>query len=130
MDTPGYLVKQALAAKGWEQRTLAVVCGWSESKVSRLLTDQETMTAAQALVLAEVLPDLSPEQLLSAQGKLELARTRLCHRPKLVTTPRTDSDRYAELRKLVEEWKDHVTGPTGPPVYHDTDWALIEWSHR
>lgn len=43
---------------------------------------------------------------------------------------RTDSDRYAELRALVEAWKDHVTGPTGPAVYHDTDAALIDWRHR
>ena len=121
MDSPGYLVKHALAAKGWEQRTLAIVCGWSESKVSRLLTDQENITAAQALILAEVLPDLSAEQLLSAQGRLELARARLSYRPKAVTIPRSDSDRYAELRKLVEAWQSHIVGSSQ---------ALANWSHR
>lgn len=122
MDTPGYLVKQALAHNGWDQRTLAIVCGWSESKVSRLLTDQELMTAAESLVLAEVLPDLSAEQLLRAQGNLELARARLRYRPKPRTIPRTDSDRYAELRKLVEAWQKEPSGSTLT--------LLLDWRHR
>lgn len=120
MDTPGYLVKQALAHHGWDQRTLAIVCGWSESKVSRMLTDQELMTAAESLVLAEVLPELSAEQLLSAQGNLELARARLRYRPKPHTIPRTDSDRYAELRELVEAWQNSRSGIL----------PLLDWRHR
>jgi plasmid maintenance system antidote protein VapI len=119
------LVKQALTAKGWEQRTLAIVCGWSESKVSRLLTDRENITAAQALILAEVLPDLSAEQLLSAQGRIELARARLRYRPKAVIIPRTDSDRYAELRKLVEVFQNAKSYEDDAPLQ-----ALRDWSHR
>jgi hypothetical protein len=34
---------------------------------------------------------------------------------------RTDSDRYAELRKLVEAWQSHITGSSQ---------ALADWSHR
>ena len=34
---------------------------------------------------------------------------------------RTDSDRYAELRKLVEAWQSHTTGSSQ---------TLAEWSHR
>jgi hypothetical protein len=34
---------------------------------------------------------------------------------------RTDSDRYAELRKLVEAWQSHITGSSQ---------ALADWRHR
>ena len=34
---------------------------------------------------------------------------------------RTDSDRYAELRKLVEAWQSHQAGSST---------ALAEWNHR
>ena len=34
---------------------------------------------------------------------------------------RTDSDRYAELRKLVEAWQSHTTGSSQ---------ALADWRHR
>ena len=34
---------------------------------------------------------------------------------------RTDSDRYAELRKLVEAWQSHTVGSSQ---------ALADWSHR
>ncbi len=34
---------------------------------------------------------------------------------------RTDSDRYAELRKLVEAWQSHQAGSST---------ALAEWRHR
>lgn len=121
MYTPGYLVKQTLARNGRDQRTLAIVCGWSESKVSRLLTDQDLMTAAESLVLAELLPELSAERILSAQSHLELARARLRYRPKPLAIPRTDSDRYDELRALVEAWQSHQAGSST---------ALAEWRHQ
>ena len=35
--------------------------------------------------------------------------------------PRTDSDRYAELRKLVELWQSHTVGSSQ---------SLANWSHR
>lgn len=135
MYTPGYLVKQTLARNGWDQRTLAIVCGWSETKVSRMLTDQESMTAAESLVLAEVLPDLSAEQLLSAQNHLQLARACLLYQPKPRTLPRTDSDRYAELRKLVEAWQAKredalLIGGTEPQSLTDAANDLATWRHR
>ena len=34
---------------------------------------------------------------------------------------RTDSDRYAELRKLVEAWQSHTTGSSQ---------TLADWRHR
>ena len=34
---------------------------------------------------------------------------------------RSDSDRYAELRKIVEEWQSHITGSSQ---------ALADWRHR
>jgi len=37
------------------------------------------------------------------------------------STPRTDSDRYAELRALVEAWQSHQAGSST---------ALAEWRHR
>jgi plasmid maintenance system antidote protein VapI len=101
------------------------VSKYGESKVSRLLTDRENITAAQALILAEVLPDLSAEQLLSAQGRIELARARLRYRPKAVIIPRTDSDRYAELRKLVEVFQNAKSYEDDAPLQ-----ALRDWSHR
>ena len=36
-------------------------------------------------------------------------------------TPRSDSDRYAELRLLVEAWQSHTTGSSQ---------ALADWRHR
>ena len=36
-------------------------------------------------------------------------------------TGRTDSDRYAELRRLVEAWQSHTTGSSQ---------TLADWSHR
>jgi len=36
-------------------------------------------------------------------------------------TPRSDSDRYAELRKLVEAWQSHTVGSSQ---------ALADWRHQ
>jgi len=41
---------------------------------------------------------------------------------------RTDSDRYAELRKLVEAWKREEV--INPAVISDAERALFAWSHR
>ena len=35
--------------------------------------------------------------------------------------PRSDSERYAELRKLVEAWQSHIAGSSQ---------SLADWSHR
>ena len=37
------------------------------------------------------------------------------------SSARSDSDRYAELRKLVEAWQSHTTGSSQ---------TLAEWRHR
>ena len=128
MTTPGMMIRDALARRGWEQRTMAIVCDWSESKVSRMISDETQMSAADALIVAEVLPELSAEALLSAQSEFELARARLLYRPKSVALPRTDSERYAELRKLVEAWQQWQREPRYDP--DNAPERLLEWSHR
>ena len=42
-----------------------------------------------------------------------------------VALPRTDSDRYAELRKLVEAWQSAKSYDDDVPLQ-----ALRDWSHR
>ena len=43
-------------------------------------------------------------------------------------TPRTDSDRYAELRKLVEAWQQWQRDPKYNTA--DAPERLMDWSHR
>lgn len=48
-----------------------------------------------------------------------------------LTSPRTDSDRYAELRKLVEDTQREAMDPASPLVVFDNALRLLlDWSHR
>ena len=45
--------------------------------------------------------------------------------------PRTDSDRYAELRKLVEDCQREAMDPASPLVVFDNALRLVlDWRHR
>lgn len=79
-STPGQLVEQALEAREWTKKTLALVVGVDEAALSRVLSAKRPMTAELALAIEEVL-GASAEHLLELQKKFDLAQARLAATP-------------------------------------------------
>jgi len=78
--TPGQLLEDLLAKRGWSQRVLAVVVGIGETSINKLITGKKPFTADVALILGEVL-DVAPDTFLDLQKKLDLEYARLISRP-------------------------------------------------
>ena len=78
--TPGEIIQQHLAARGWTQRTLSVVLGIGESSITRLLRGAQPIDAALAVALEEIL-GVPADQLLMRQAAGELARARTAQQP-------------------------------------------------
>jgi len=78
--TPGQLIQQLLAGKGWTKRVLAIVLGQDETAVNKLAADKRPVTAELALMLGEVF-DLPPEVFLDLQKRYELAKAQIAVRP-------------------------------------------------
>lgn len=79
-STPGQLVEQALEAREWTKKTLALVVGVDEAALSRVVSAKRPMTAELALAIEEVL-GVSAEHLLDLQKKFDLAQARLAATP-------------------------------------------------
>lgn len=78
--TPGQLIEQLALARGWSKRLLAVVLGIDETRLKRILAGRQSLDAATALAVAEVL-DVRAEELLALQKDFELAQARLVTPP-------------------------------------------------
>ena len=84
---------------------------------NRSQTHWRTVTCPAAEYLTAQQSD--PERYCSRCAKLCKLSMQGSHALRSVT--RIDSDRYAELRKIVEAWQSHTVGSSQ---------KLAEWSHR
>ncbi|MGP1396852.1 MAG: HigA family addiction module antitoxin [Inquilinaceae bacterium] len=78
--TPGQLIEALLDERGWTKRTLAVVLDIDESKVNRLTTNRQPITASMAVLLEEVF-EIPAERFLALQHEYDLAVARIESRP-------------------------------------------------
>ena len=78
--TPGALIRQRLAARGWSQRILAAVLDVGEPTVTRLVSGKQPIDARLALLLSEVL-ETPAEELLARQAECDLTQARKAARP-------------------------------------------------
>jgi len=78
--TPGQLIAELLEARGWTQRTLAVVLEKDESTVNKIVAGKGTVTTETALALEDVF-GVDAEKFLELQRKFDLAVARISTRP-------------------------------------------------
>lgn len=78
--TPGQLIAERLAARGWTGRVLALVLGMDETVVNKIITGKRRMDAESALAMGEVL-GVAPEALMALETSYQLAKARLVTRP-------------------------------------------------
>ncbi len=79
-QTPGQLIEELLAERGWSKRVLAVILGVSETKLSRWTTDKQPVNARLALALSDIFR-VPADRFLELQQRYDLARARLVARP-------------------------------------------------
>jgi HTH-type transcriptional regulator / antitoxin HigA len=77
---PGQLISELLDARGWTQRTLAVVLEKDESTINKIIAGKGTVTTETALALEDVF-GVSAEQFLELQRKYDLAVARIAKKP-------------------------------------------------
>jgi HTH-type transcriptional regulator / antitoxin HigA len=80
--TPGQLILELLDARGWAQRTLAIVLQKDESTVAKMISGKGTVTTETALALEEIF-SVSADKFLELQRKYDLAVARISSKPDL-----------------------------------------------
>ncbi|HEY2874498.1 MAG TPA: helix-turn-helix domain-containing protein, partial [Reyranella sp.] len=78
--TPGQLIESLLGRKGWTKKTLAVILGVSEARITRLTGDKQPVDAKVAIALEEVFGEPA-ERFLALQKEYELAQARIVTNP-------------------------------------------------
>lgn len=78
--TPGHLIEDLLAARGWTQAVLAAVLGIDRTGINKLVKGARPIDAEMALRLSEIF-GLEAEQFLELQKAYDLARARIEFRP-------------------------------------------------
>ena len=78
--TPGQLILELLDARGWSQRTLALVLQKDESTVNKIVAGKGTVTTETALALEDVF-GVNAEKFLELQRKYDLAVARITSKP-------------------------------------------------
>ncbi|MBI5165360.1 MAG: HigA family addiction module antidote protein [Magnetospirillum sp.] len=79
-NTPGQLIADLLEARGWSQRTLAVVLEKDESTINKIVSGKGSVTTETALALEDVF-GVEAERFLELQRKYDLAIARISSRP-------------------------------------------------
>lgn len=74
--TPGQLLTALLNERGWTKRTLAVVLDIDESKINRLVSDRQPLSAGMAVLLEEVF-GIAADTFLTLQSSFDLAKARI-----------------------------------------------------
>ena len=77
---PGQLILELLEARGWTQRTLAVVLGKDETTINKIITGKGSVTTKMSLALEDVF-GVDAEKFLELQRKYDLAVARIVVRP-------------------------------------------------
>jgi HTH-type transcriptional regulator/antitoxin HigA len=78
--TPGQFINFLLTERGWTKRTLSAVVGMDESKINRLTSDKQPVTAEIALLLEDAF-GVKAEEFLDYQKHYDLAIARITARP-------------------------------------------------
>jgi HTH-type transcriptional regulator / antitoxin HigA len=78
--TPGQLIDDLLAERGWTKRTLAVVLEKDESTVSKIIAGKNAVTTETALALEDVF-GVEAERFLELQRSYDLAVARIATKP-------------------------------------------------
>lgn len=78
--TPGHLIQDLLADRGWTQSVLSIVLGIDKTAISKILAAKRPVDASLALALGDVF-GVDPKQFLDIQQTLDLAEARLKERP-------------------------------------------------
>jgi len=78
--TPGQLIEHLLTERSWSKRTLAVILGVSEARITRLTGNKQPVDAKLALVLEEVFGEPA-DRFLALQKEYELAQARIVAHP-------------------------------------------------
>ena len=78
--TPGQFMEALLSERGWTKRTLAIVLDVDESKINRLTSDRQPITAQMAVLLEEVF-GVDANDFLALQHRYELAVARIESQP-------------------------------------------------
>ena len=78
--TPGQLIQDLLAARGWTARVLAIVLNIDETVVNKLLSGKRRVDAEMALLLGEVF-GVPAERFFELQKSYDLAQARIVARP-------------------------------------------------
>ena len=78
--TPGQLISDLLAERGWSQRLFAAVLGVDETRINRFVTDRQPINAKTALVFEEMF-DVPADRFLTLQKQYDLAKAKIEARP-------------------------------------------------
>lgn len=78
--TPGQLISELLKERGWSNRVLARVLGFSDPIVSKILSDKRPVDAGLALALEDIFR-VPAEQFVALQSQYDLAKARIEFRP-------------------------------------------------
>jgi HTH-type transcriptional regulator / antitoxin HigA len=78
--TPGQFIAELLEARGWTQRTLAVVLEKDESTINKIVAGKGAVTTETALALEDVF-GVDAERFLELQRKFDLAVARISNKP-------------------------------------------------
>jgi HTH-type transcriptional regulator/antitoxin HigA len=77
---PGQLIMELLDARGWTQRTLAVVLDKDESTINKIIAGKGSVTTETALALEDIF-GVSAERFLELQRMYDLAVARISNKP-------------------------------------------------
>lgn len=77
---PGQLIQDLLEERGWTQRILAIVLGFEDSVVSKLINGKKTVEPEMAISLGEIF-EVEADRFLTLQRTFDLNQARLIVRP-------------------------------------------------
>lgn len=78
--TPGQLLEELIKARGWSQRTLAIIVGVDPAIIARIVAGKKAVSAEFAIAFDEVF-GVPAERFMELQKTYELAQARLVSRP-------------------------------------------------
>lgn len=78
--TPGQLIKAQIDNRGWTQRTLAIILGFNETRINKIISGKHPVTAEVAILFGEIF-DIPEETFLDLQKKYDLAKAKIVALP-------------------------------------------------
>jgi len=78
--TPGQLIDDLLAKRGWTKRILAIILEMDETAVSKIISGKRAVDADLSLILSELF-DVPAKEFLELQQKYDLAKAQIVSRP-------------------------------------------------